>query len=206
MAKKKFDYFQYFKDVSDIICEAADHLYATLHAFDPETLQSKRDIMHEIEQRADNTKHEMMKLLAHEFITPIEREDIVSLAQMLDNVVDYIEDVLLRLYMFHVQTIRPDGVLFAEVIVKCAKELNGAMEEFKNFKHSQQILQGVVAVNNYESEGDQILIEGIRNLSVSDASDRELFVWTDIYEHLETCLDACEDVADIMEEVILKNT
>lgn len=206
MARKKFDYFNYFKDVSDIICEGAEHLYNALHNFDTQNLQKSLDVMHEIEHRADSRKHEMIKLLAHEFITPIEREDIVSLAQELDSVVDYLEDVLLRIYMYNVTKIKKDAIDFSEVIIKSTKELNAVLAEFKNFKHSDSIKKGIIEVNNFESKGDQILIQGVRNLSVSGASDRELYIWTDIYEHLEVCLDACEDVVDIIEEVIMKNT
>ncbi len=206
MAKKRFDYFNYFKEVSEIICEGAEYLHTALHEFDSNSLQEKLDTLHEIEHRADCTRHEMTAMLAHEFITPIEREDIVSLAQQMDTVVDYLEDVLLRIYMFNIQDIRKDAILFADSIIKCAKELDGVLAEFKNFKHSQTIKEKIVAVNNCESEGDKLLVDGIRELSVSNASDRELFVWTDIYEHLELCLDACEDVVDIIESVIMKNT
>ncbi len=206
MAKKRFDYFNYFKEVSEIICEGAAYLNTALHEFDADSLQQKLDALHEIEHRADCARHEMTAMLAHEFITPIEREDIVSLAQQMDTVVDYIEDVLLRIYMFNIKEIRSEAILFADSIIKCAKELDAVLAEFKNFKHSQTIREKIVAVNNCESEGDKILVDGIRKLSVSDATDRELFAWTDIYEHLELCLDACEDVVDIIESVIMKNT
>lgn len=206
MAKKKFDYFNYFKEVSDIICEAAEHLNGALHNFNEEDLQSEINIMHEIEHRADSAKHSMIELLAHEFITPIEREDIVALAQQLDTVVDNMEDVLLRIYMFNIKEIKVDAVEFSEVIIKCAKELNTVLTEFKNFKHSQTIGEKIVAVNNCESEGDKILVDGIRKLSLDESNEKDLFIWTDIYEHMEECLDACEDVTDIIESVIMKNT
>lgn len=206
MAKKKFDYFNYFKEVSDIICEAAEHLNDALHNFNEEDLQSEINIMHEIEHRADSARHGMIELLAHEFITPIEREDIVALAQQLDTVVDNMEDVLLRIYMFNVKEIKADAVEFSEIIIKCAKELDSVLEEFKNFKRSQIIKDKIVAVNNCESEGDKILVDGIRKLSLDESSEKELFIWTDIYEHMEECLDACEDVMDIIESVIMKNT
>lgn len=206
MAKKKIDYFNYFEEVSDVICEAADYLYNALHKFDANELQTKIDAMHDIEHRADGIKHQMTRHLAHEFITPIEREDIVSLAQCLDTVVDYIEDVLLRIYMYDVREIRGEVLEFSNVLIDCSKELDEVVKEFKNFKNSTTIMGSIVAVNDYESEGDKILVEGVRTLSVSGASDRELYIWTDIYERMEVCLDACENVADIIEGVIMKNT
>ena len=206
MAKKKFDYFHYFKQISEIICEAAEFLHRVLRDFDGNALQKSIDYMHEIEHRADCAKHEMTQLLAHEFIPPLEREDIVALAQELDNVVDKLEDVLLRIYMFGVKAIREEAVAFSGVIVKCSGELDKVMAEFKNFKNSATIRDGIVAVNHFESDGDALLVENIRMLSASAVPDREFYIWTDIYEHLEECLDACEDVADIIESVIMKNT
>ncbi len=207
MAKKRFDYFDYFKEVSDIICEAAEHLYATLHGFDVNRLQAEIDAMHEIEHKADIMRHEMVRVLSREFITPIEREDIVSLAQTMDTVVDNIEDVLLRIYMYNVEEIREVAVSFAEVIVKCAKELNTVLSEFKSFKNSKNIRDCIIAVNHYESEGDKLLVEGIRVLFTdSKNGEKDLFIWTNIYEYLEVCLDSCEDVTDIIESVIMKNT
>lgn len=206
MAKKKFDYFNYFKEISDMICEAAEYLYETLHNFEAEKLQERLNVMHEIEHRADCTKHEMTKLLAHEFITPIEREDIVSLSQKLDSVIDCIEDVLLRIYMFDIKEIKQDAIEFSDVIIKCSKELNIVLAEFKSFKNSDNIREKIVAVNNYETDGDKILVNGVHNLAVSNVTDKEFYIWTDIYEYLEVCLDACEDVTDIIEGVIMKNT
>ncbi len=206
MAKRKFDYFNYFSEVSDIICKAAEHLYNTLSDFDENALQKNLDTMHEFEHQADCIKHDMMQVLAHEFITPIEREDIVALAQQSDDVIDKIEDVLLRIYMFNIKEIKPYIIEFAKSIIGCAKKLNIVFGEFKNFKNSDTIRAGIVEVNKYESDGDKVLCDAIRHLSTSDTSDREFFVWTAILENLEDCLDACEDVADIIEEVIMKNT
>ncbi|MDD4688592.1 MAG: DUF47 family protein, partial [Eubacteriales bacterium] len=155
---------------------------------------------------ADCAKHGITRLLVREFITPIEREDIISLAQTLDTVVDSMEDILLRIYMYNVTELRDDIAEFSKVIVSCAQALNVVLTEFKHYKNAEHINSCIVAVNNYESEGDKLLVDGVRGLSVSGCSDRELFIWTDVYEHMESCLDACEDVADIIEEVVMKNT
>lgn len=206
MAKKKFDYFNYFKDVSSIICEAAQHLHSTLHNYNPESLIPELKAMHDIEHKADCAKHEMTKLLAHEFITPIEREDIVSLAQMLDTIVDNIEDVLLRTYMFNVKSITKEAIEFSDVLIRCTEKLDYVQKKKKNFKNPTKLREYIVEVNNCESEGDKLLVDGVRSIAVSNCSDRDLFIWTELYEHLEDCLDSCEDVTDIIEEVILKNT
>ena len=87
--------------------------------------------MHHIENAADGFRHDMTQVLSHEFIAPIEREDIIELAQDLDNVVDAIDDVMRRIYMFNVQTIRPEAKQFSAIITKCCHALLETIEEFR---------------------------------------------------------------------------
>lgn len=206
MAKKKFDYFDYFKEISGIIGEAAEHLNKTLNSFDVAELKANLDTMHEIEHKADSCRHDMMQVLMHEFIPPIESEDIAALAQCLDTVVDTIEDVLLEIYMLNVTEIRPAALEFAGLIMKCTKGLDDVISEFKNYKNSKSIRDAIVSVNNFESEGDALLVECVRELSTSDETDRSFFVWNDVYNHFEECLDSYEEAANVIEEVIMKNS
>jgi uncharacterized protein Yka (UPF0111/DUF47 family) len=151
-------------------------------------------------------KHEMLKHLAHEFMTPIEREDIVSLSMELDEVVDKVEAVFQRIYMFNIESIRPQAIEFSQLVVKCCKSLVVVMEEFKNFKRSKCLKNFIIEVNSIESEGDVFYTNCMRSLFLEDADTRSLLIWTTIYDLLEDSLDACEDAADVIEGVIMKNT
>ncbi len=207
MAKKKnFDYFDYFVSTADIICEASDFLYSMLSNYNESAIKENMDRMHEIEHRSDELKHDMTSHLLHEFITPIEREDILELGNKLDDVVDGLDDAVRRLYMYNVQSIRPVALQLAELIVESAYALKETMVEFKNFKSSKVIKDKIVAVNTIESDGDAVHCDAFHELFSGETDTRELMVWVNVLDDLENCIDDCEDAVDIIETVIMKNS
>ena len=115
---RDFDYFEYFNSCADYICRAAEYLDDSIRHFQHETFFDRVGVMHKIENDADSGKHTMMTRLAHEFLPPIEREDIIALSGELDNVVDMIDDVMLRIYMFNAVRILPGAEEFTGLIVK----------------------------------------------------------------------------------------
>ncbi|MDR0357723.1 MAG: DUF47 family protein, partial [Clostridiales Family XIII bacterium] len=147
------------------------------------------------------------KKLAKEFITPIEREDIMQMSESIDTVTDKIEDVLLRLYMFNIPEIREDALRIADVIVKCATALKDALEEFHNFRKSKTIQEKIIEVNHLEEEGDRLYTDAVRNV-FTDSSLPPLIVssWDNVFHYMEDVCDACEDVADVIEGVMMKNS
>lgn len=203
--KKEKDYFETFVGLVEYSCQAARDLYTVLKDFNPDTLQEKMQYLHRIEHTADIAKHDMMSRLVKEFITPIEREDIIALAHEIDDVTDAIEDVLIRIYMYNIQAIPMEALEFAETIVQCCEELKKAMEEFSNFRKSQTIHEHLVRVNYLEEVGDRLYTEAVRTLYCCEHTAAEITGWTETYERLEKCCDACEDVADVVESVIMKN-
>lgn len=204
--KKGYDYFDGFLRCAKLALETAEYLQAALTNFNRENQDVQLREIHAIENQADMVKHEMLKNLAHEFMTPIEREDIVSLSMQLDEVVDKVEAVFQRIYMFNIENIRPQAIEFAQLVVKCCKSLVVVMEEFKNFKKSKCLKNHIIEVNSIESEGDGFYTNCMRSLFLEDTDTRNLLIWTTIYDLLEDSLDACEDAADVIEGVIMKNT
>ena len=204
--KKDYDYFEYFSKCADYICQAADYLRDTLVHFDKNSFEDRMKEMHKIENMADNMKHEMSKQLIHEFLPPIEREDIIALAHELDDVIDALDDVMRRIYMFNVDSIQPGAIEFADLITKCSKVVKATADEFRNFKNSKTIRDHIVTVNTLEWEGDNLHAKCFRELFSTDTDTRSLLIWTTIYEDLEACLDNCEDAVDIIESVIMKNS
>ncbi|MFV0351326.1 MAG: DUF47 domain-containing protein [Oscillospiraceae bacterium] len=206
MAKKQHDYFQTFQTLVDYSAEAAQSLYESFTDFDPSTLNERRDAMHLIEHNADEEKHVMMEKLAAEFVTPIEREDILQLANEMDEVTDKVEDVLIRIYMYNVQAIRPEALAFADVIKNCCTKLQVATKEFANFKKSATLHQCVVDVNTMEEEGDALYINSMRELYTTEKDPVQVLIWSEVYDKLEECCDACEHVANVMESIVMKNS
>jgi predicted phosphate transport protein (TIGR00153 family) len=203
---KDFNYFKAFVDLSNYSLKAAELLTANLHNFDANTIEEKVKNMHTIEHTADLERHEIMNRLVKEFLPPIEREDIITLADNIDSVIDAIEDVLIGIDIFNVQVIRPEIVKFTELIMDCCKSMNSALTEFENFKKSKTLHTAIIEVNRMEEEGDRLYISGVRDLYRSTKDPIELAVWTEIYRRLEKCCDACEEVANDLENIVMKNS
>lgn len=208
MAKKgDHNYFSMFVELVDYCCQAAINLHATLNQYDPEALAQTMDYLHTIEHSADMKKHDLLRTLAAEFIPPIEREDIVSLANEIDNVTDAIEDVLMRMYMFNLPAVRDDAVAFSTLIVKCCEALKRAMEEFRNFKKSTLLHNYIIEVNRLEEDADKLYREAVHTLFAEKSiPPAELFGWSETFDRLEKCCDACEHVCTVIEGVIMTNS
>ncbi len=199
-------YFETFISAVDCACQAAAILDNTLRNYDPAQLPAQLHVIHEVENAADSKKHILIEALAKAFITPIEREDIISLSQNIDDLVDQIEDVLIRLYCNNIQTIRPDALAVSGLIVKGCQAVKTVMEEFADFRHSKNLRQHIIDVNDLEEEADKLFIQSIRDLHVQSTDPMEVFCWHELYRYLEHCMDACEHVADIVESVVMKNS
>lgn len=207
MAIKKDDnYFGTFVELVNYSCEAANLLSEIMHNFNPDELEEKMKLMHNIEHAGDVERHIMMKKLAKEFITPIEREDIVAMADAIDNVTDNIEDVLMRMYMFNIRTMKDDALIMADIIVKCCEALREALHEFHNFRKSQTLHSLIVEINRMEEEGDELFMRATRKLYVNGKDPLEVYGWGRTLHFMEICCDACEDVADVIESVMMKNS
>lgn len=203
---KDYNYFEAFVNLSKFSLTSAEILNKTLREFNPSEIDTKIREMHNIEHSADVAKHDMLNRLMKEFLPPIEREDITSLSQKIDDVTDAVEDVLIYVHIFNVQKIRPEISKFTELIVECCKSVDIALNEFQNFKKSKKLHSIVVEINRLEEEGDALYVNGVRNLFRTTKDPLEIMVWTEIYHRLERCCDACEDVANDIENIVMKNS
>jgi predicted phosphate transport protein (TIGR00153 family) len=208
MSKKKEDkYFNAFIEMSSYSCKAARFLRDILGDYNPDNLDISIEKMHAIEHDADVSKHTMTRLLAKEFVTPLEREDILELASMIDTVTDKTEDVLLRLYMFNIREIREDAITLADMLVKCVESMKEALEEFHNFKKSKTLNEKIIEINYLEEEGDRLYTHAVRNVFTQEGIEGiEAAAWNQVFHYIEDVFDACEDVADVIEGVMMKNS
>jgi predicted phosphate transport protein (TIGR00153 family) len=186
MAKRReVNYFNIFVELVNYSCKAANLLNEVMNNYNPDKLQDKMKEMHEIEHSADEARHVMIKKLAREFITPIEREDIMALADSIDNVTDSIDDVLMHMYIRNVKTVRDYAIKMSEVIVKCCDTLKLALSEFHNFRKSKNIHQLIIEVNRLEEIGDKYFREALRELYVNSDDFKEIAAWDRTYDFLE---------------------
>lgn len=204
--KKDNYYYEVFSALADYAKSAASLLCATFAEYNPATAAEKRAQMHKIEHDADYKKHEMKKKLLHEFITPIEREDVMLLSEQLDDVVDYIDDALTRIYMYNVTVITPEAAALAANIEIACERMCEMFAEFENFRKSEKIMQDIILINQTEEENDKIYFDAMRKLYTSDMNALAIMTWSRIYDCLEDASDAAEHVSDAVETVIMKNT
>ena len=144
--KKNHDYFSMLVDGVSYACAAAEMLNEYLQDFEPEKLSHHIEEMHKIEHAADIAKHEMLQKLLKEFITTIDREDILELADVIDDVTDSLEDVLLRMYMYNITQLREEALEFSAIIIKCCREMKIMMEEFPNFRKSKKLKESIIEI------------------------------------------------------------
>ena len=206
MRHNTYNYFAAFSRMAEHSCKAADMLASCFTEYDPDHLESHLAAMHEIESAADVEHHAILTRLAREFVTPIEREDIMELAQQLDEVTDSLEDVLIRMYMFNIPYVPQEALAMTEIIQKCCQALKQALSVFENFKKSHEIHEFIVNINHLEEEGDDIYMKAMRKLSLNCSDPLRVLAWTTTYTYMEKCCDACEHVANAMESTMMKNT
>ena len=207
MSKKKDSYyFENFVTCVEYSSRAARMLEENLIHFRRENLKDRLDEIHRVEHDADQKKHEMMGVLVKAFITPIEREDIILLSQSIDEVTDKIEDVMIRLYINNVKDIRPEAVEFAALLIQCCEALSQMMQEFENFKKSKTLHECLIRINELEEQGDRLFIKSMRKLHKETDNVIDIIAWREIFNYLEKCCDACEHVADVVEQIVMKNS
>ncbi|MFA9422172.1 MAG: DUF47 domain-containing protein [Sedimentibacter sp.] len=204
--KNEFNYFDGFIKLSEFCCDAAKMLDEILKDFNVNMLQEQMKHMHNLEHAADLEGHEITRKLAKEFITPIEREDIVMLLHEIDDITDCIEDVLLHMYMYNVKEIRDDAIRFSDIILKSCKELTLTFQEFKHFRKSKEIHKNIIKINKLEEDGDNLYTEAVRRLHMTNENAIDIMTWTVAFNRLEKCCDACEDAANVVEGIIMKNS
>ena len=172
--KTSYSYFAFFCEMIDCACQASTALNNMFSDFQSKNLRQEADVIHEIEHAADLKKHDMMSQLLREFLPPIDREDIVNISHVLDEIVDLIEEVVLSLYMNDIQKCRPDVQPMVALIVKQCEELQKLMAEFENYKKSDKLLESIIVINTLEEEGDRLYLEAMRNLKTTSTDPFEL--------------------------------
>lgn len=207
MAKKENNYYyDTFTKCISYACDATELLQSCVDNYDASNFKVELDKMHRIEHTADGVKHEMMERLMKEFLPPIEREDIVELSHAIDNVVDSVEDVLQGMYMYNITSFRPEVKEFTDVISQSCVAMKEMGQELHNFRKSALLKEKIIEINALEEEADRLYIEAIRRLYTEEKDSLYILSWTTIYKRLEKCCDCCESVADMVEQIVMKNS
>ena len=205
MAKSDRFYFENYAAAADCCSKAAAYLQECLTHYDYANIQTMLEKMHTIEHEADGVKHEMTAALAKAFVTPMEREDMAQISANIDEVADFIEEVIQRMYVNRIQTVMPEAIEFAGKIVECCEMMRQMLSELVNFKKPKKLHELIIDLSHKEEECDRLYLEA--TLKTTEFSDNMLTVmfWRDILDRLEKCADACEHVGDSIETIVMKN-
>jgi len=160
----------------------------------------------ELEQHCDTLSHEIIDVLNETFITPIDREDIHKIINEIDDIMDLINVIANRLYIYKIKSVKNTYLPeFIENISDAIDALDNAIVSLKDIKKPRRILEYCIEINRLENSGDSLREKAIMDLFDKEKDPINIIKWKEIYEVLETTLDACEKVARTIEEVLVKN-
>jgi predicted phosphate transport protein (TIGR00153 family) len=183
---------------------AAERFHAFLANF--EHPERHADEIKRLEHEADETTHEAMELLHSSFITPIERGDIRRLIERLDDVLDFMDDAARRIVLYEITEVLPEALDLAKVLVDATREVRNAVHDLRILRKKNDLMQHCIEIRRLENEGDHINHEAIARLFKSKLEPFTVLKWKEIIIDIETAIDRCQDVANVVEGIVLENT
>lgn len=196
-------FYDLFIDSATVIHDASIMLVDLIKNYTD--VENKVKNIEEMEHKGDKQVHDILQQLNKTFITPFDREDIYAIAKQMDEIMDAIEATAHRFIMFNVQTIEQSALILVEMIENQCRELISLMEELKNMKKSKKLTDIIIEINRIEDEGDRIFRNAITALFNEQTPALHVIKWREIFDFIEQTLDACEDVANTIEGVVMKN-
>ena len=162
----------------------------------------KADEIKEVEHKCDFLTHEIIQRLHRTFVTPLDREDIHTLARSLDDVMDAIDASATIVSLYHIESVRPGARELARIILDSAEQVVHAMKALEGRKG---VAERAVEINRLENEADRAHQAAIRSLFAEEKDAIEIIKWKEILDFLEQATDRCEDVANVLEGVVVKH-
>ena len=196
-------FYDYFERASNNLVEGALLLQKLFD--NTENLDEKVAQITEIEHQGDFIVHEVTNLLPRTLITPIDGEDIQRLVSSMDDALDAVHQVALRMQIYQITETKKPAKRLASLIVESATELQMAVKVLRDKKQYNQIHLRIVQINTLENHGDRVLHEGLTNLVAHRDDIFEFIRWKEIYELLEDTTDRIEDAGDVIQRVIIAN-
>lgn len=205
MKKDEYNYFDEFIENATYIVKTAEILKETLNNYEKNILNENINNVHKLENLTDNKLHNMREYLIKDFLPPIDREDIILIGHRLDDIEDFLDEILLNFSILNITKIKDDIYEFLDLLLNCCKKVKEAFINFKNMKKYNKVKEKIVEVNNIEEQGDKMFEKIMKKLYEEEKSPIEIIKWTTIYNCIENTIDTCERVCDELENVIVKN-
>lgn len=201
---KSDEFFDDFDAQCAVTVEGARMLHALLS--DYRDVATKVQALKDVEHKGDEVTHTAFNRLHKQFITPFDRTQIHSLLSRIDDVLDLTNAAASRLNYYEIQSSLPDATELARLLVLCAEKVQEVVAALRLIKKPEQILAGCKDIKRLESQADEALRSGLGRLFKSGADPLTVIKWKEIYDLIETATDKCNDVANVIEGVVLEHS
>jgi len=196
-------FFELFEDSARNIVKAARVLKELIDTW--ENVEPRVAEIRELEHQGDNITHEIIARLHRTFVTPFDREDIASLTKSLDDIMDFIDSIAGAMLIYKVGRPGQRAKELADIIIQATVEVEKTVLELRHRAKLKQILERCVEINRLENAADVVYRAAIAELFEDSTDMAHVIKWREIYEHMESATDRCEDVANVIEGVALKH-
>lgn len=201
---KEGRFFDHFVDLAEHIVRASKELDELMASFDD--VERRAYSIESIEKNGDKITHAAVELLHTTFITPLDREHIHGLITNMDDILDLVEDVAQSLFLYDVREVTPEARKLAGICVACAEKVKEAVGMLSDMKNAHTIMAVCQEVDRLESEADHVMRSAMAKLFRDEPDVRQVIKLRSIYEMLEAITDRCEDVANLIEGIVLENS
>lgn len=195
-------FFDLFNESGDLMVQAI-HEYRRLLEY-PNEMESRARTIKDLEHKADDVTHRTMVLLHSTFITPLDRDDIHTLIKTMDDILDFIDASAQRLHLYQVRRIPEPMKQMADVTASAVELVKKAVSMLRNLKNTDELRKICVEINQLENQADQVLRSAVARLFEEEDDIKLLIKLKENYELLETVTDRCEDVANVIESIVLE--
>lgn len=201
---KEGRFFDLFNEHANEIAKGSHELASLMAAGDD--IERRAYAIESIEKRADKITQTTIELLHKTFITPLDRDEIHQLITRMDDILDLMEDVSQSIFLFDVKQLTPEARKLAEICVSCGEQVKVAVGMLSNMDNAPAILKACEEIDRLESEADHVMRAAMAKLFRDEPDTRQVIKMKAIYELLEAVTDRCEDVANILEGIVLENS
>jgi uncharacterized protein len=196
-------FFDYFDSASETMIRGIRLLKEMMRDLSNPAERARQ--IKDVEHEADHITHETVSSLHKTFITPIDRESIYALITKMDDVLDLIDSTSERVLLYKIKTSTPESMALIEVLEKAVEQVAKGISGLRDLKNSSSILSICIEINRLENEGDKTFRNALSVLFSSSYEPIEIIKWKDVYETLEEAIDRCEDVANVLEGIVVEN-
>jgi predicted phosphate transport protein (TIGR00153 family) len=200
---KESRFFDLYEESAKNILEASNALKEMLETW--QFIDSRVAEITEMEHKGDTITHQIISLLHRTFVTPFDREDIAQLAQTMDDIIDFIHAAADAMYIYKIKEPTDRARELADIIVRGADEVQKAVAGLKKRSQLKMMQERCVEINRLENMADRVYRAGMAELFDNTEDITQIIKWREIYGHLESATDRCEDVANVLEGVALKH-